>query len=125
MELLREKEVALHAYEVRSDVGRLEALLHPEYLEIGYSGETYSRSSILEKLPQKTCENHRIWSQSYEFYSLSQDTVLLLYLSANLHPSGRLFRHAKRASVWVSEQGTWKLRFHQATPVDDFERQYE
>ena len=123
MKLLEENEVSLHTHEVRSDPSLLKALLHPDYREKGYSGATHTFPDVLEKLPRKTCENHTIWSQGFESYVLSADTRLLVYLSANLHPSGKLFRHAKRSSIWVNVGGTWLLRFHQATPVAEFERE--
>jgi hypothetical protein len=122
LELLKEKEVSLHTFKVRSDVSKLQDLLHREYLEIGYSGVTHTFFSVLEKLPRKTCQNHKIWSQSFECLQLAPEVFLLVYLSANLHPSGRLSRYAKRSSVWVNVQGVWQLKFHQATPVEKFER---
>lgn len=122
LQALMEKEIALHTYEVRSDPRRLRELLHTDFIEIGYSGETYTLDRVLVSLPRKTCQNHRIWSQDFEYHRLSQDAYLLVYKSANLNPSGKLFRHAKRSSIWIDAKMGWQLRFHQATPVEEFEQ---
>jgi hypothetical protein len=118
---LQELEIALHQYEIRTDLKRLAKLLHPEYIEIGYSGRTFDFNSIIESVSSEPKPNFEIWSQSYQFIELDSNIVQLIYKSARLGNHGNLSRHAKRTSIWVKESDWWQVKFHQATPVGTFE----
>lgn len=121
MEILRSFEIELHQPATRKDADRVAELLHPEFIEIGYSGTTWNFNSTLKNIglvpPQFT-----IWSQDFEFIEYTEDVVQLIYLSANVNEHGHLFRHAKRSSIWVREAGKWRMKYHQATAIDGFEK---
>jgi hypothetical protein len=119
---LRAFEIALHQHEVRTNLDKLKELLHPEFVEIGYSGGTYNFNSMLESLLSERQTDFEIWSQDYECNEYAPNIVQVIYLSASLSKDGNLTRHAKRTSMWVNETGNWKIKFHQATPVDAFEK---
>jgi len=121
-ELLKTLEISLHQYEVRSDVEQLKKLLHPEFREIGYSGRTFDRQASLSDVSQEGKPNYQVWSQEYEFISLSGELVQLFYHQARLDPSGQLARFAKRTSIWQRTGERWQLRFHQGTPTEPFEK---
>ena len=99
---IRTLEVSLHQWNVRSDRDSLELLLHPAFIEVGYSGTTYDFKRILESLLAEGAEKstQAIWSQGFEFIDLSTSMVQVLYLSAH-EKNGVLSRHAKRTSIWV------------------------
>lgn len=117
---LRQLEVSLHQPEVRSDRGRLAALLHPEFREIGRSGNIWFREAILSGLDGHG-QQYRIWSQDFEIEQLSQGIALLNYKSAYLTHKGHLERHTIRASIWIIDEHGWRMRFHQGTPSAPFE----
>lgn len=120
MKLIQELEVMLHQHEVRTSKDRLCELLHPAFIEIGYSGTTYSYTSIISALLTEKPPMHRVLSQDFECSRLTATTRLLLYKSVNSHDDGSYSRYAKRSSVWVNEKDHWQLTFHQATPVAAF-----
>jgi len=122
MHHLREKEVALHQFSIRTDANQLRELPHPEYLEIGYSGNTYNFDTTVADLLAEAPTDDQIWSQEYEYDELAPDIVLLLYKSATIDRDGNLSRHAKRVSIWIREAGKWRIKFHQATPISIFEK---
>jgi len=114
-------EIALHQQNIRTDIDRLTELLHPEFVEIGYSGRTFDLKSTFISMSELPSD-FILWSQSYEYIKYALDVVQVIYLSANIDKHGNLYRHAKRASIWVNESGNWQMKFHQATPVATFEK---
>lgn len=121
MDHLKSLEIELHQQAVRKDTNRITELLHPDFIEVGYSGNTYDFNSTLSgisSLPPKFV----IWSQDYEFVEYAEDVVQVIYLSANVDEEGNLFRHAKRTSIWVKEGDNWQMKYHQGIPVAPFEK---
>jgi len=118
LEELRRLEVELHSLETRRDRARMEALLHPEFVEIGRSGKRYLREAVLSEFAGNT-PLPAIQSEHYELTDLAQDVALLTYVSAHVGADGNLHRRTLRASVWVRTDSAWRLRFHQGTPAPD------
>ena len=118
---LRVLEVSLHQPEVRTDAGRLGGLLHDSFVEIGRSGQSYSREDVLQDLPKQK-GIRAIWSQEFSVAEISDGVALLTYKSAHLNAKGELFRHALRSSLWQRTTQGWQLRFHQGTPIDAFKK---
>ena len=112
-------EVALHQTEVRSNPNELIKLLHKDFREVGYSGNTYDLSAILNELTTNNSESQSIWSQEFEFTHLSSEIVQVHYLSAHLK-SGELSRYSRRTSIWVKQGTEWLLIYHQGTPTSSF-----
>jgi len=119
LEHLRDLETELHRSETRRNRSRMESLLHPEFVELARSGRRYSRREVLEEF-----EGGRglepIHAQAFELSELGPGIALLTYQSAHAAPTGDLFRHSLRSSVWIETPDGWRLRFHQGTPVDAF-----
>lgn len=119
---LKELEIALHQHDLRTDPEKLRQFLHPEFIEIGYSGKTYDFKSIISSLLAEPPSDFIIWSQDYECSLYAQAVAQIRYLSGRLDKDGKLTRHAKRTSIWVKESENWQMKFHQATPTNSFER---
>jgi len=120
MEQLRKLEIELHQFDVRSNHSRLNQLIHSSFIEIGYSGNIYSKEDIIGSLLNEGEPTHTVWSQDYQFLELSKDMVQVMYKEARMDAQGILSRHAIRTSIWQKELGSWQVRFHQATPVTSF-----
>lgn len=93
---------------VRSSVERIDELLHPEFAEVGRSGRLSSREEVIELLGRE-------YGSSGELEVLSADRVapdVVLLVSRTAHDGlGTL-----RSSLWLREDGRWRVRFHQGTP---------
>lgn len=94
---------------VRSDRSAVEALLHPDFAEIGASGTFWRRDEILEVItsfddPRTPEATH------FEATTIAPDTVLLTYACTGT-------RYTRRSSIWQRVDGAWKIRFHQGTPA--------
>ncbi|MEL4505173.1 ribonuclease HI family protein [Luteococcus sp. H138] len=93
---------------VRSDKRRVEALLHPDFTEIGASGKLWSRARMLASIEPLT---NRTTLEVIGVDKLADDVILLRWRSRS---RGAI---ALRSSVWVRTAAGWQLRFHQGTPA--------
>ena len=114
---LQRYETELHRADVRRDRARLEALLHPEFIEFGRSGRRYERDEIINEL-KRSDTDPKIHADDFELRSLAADCAMLTYLSAHVDESGNLFRRTLRTSIWAQGEDGWQMLFHQGTPAD-------
>lgn len=118
---LRKLETALHQADVRADRARLGALLDDQFWEIGRSGKVWTRQATLAEFGGNT-QSYTIWSQDFAVELLAPALALLTYRSAHITEAGKLERHTHRASLWAKTDGCWRMRFHQGTPTEPFEK---
>ena len=118
--LLVKLERELHDPAVRRDRTRLVELLHPEYLEIGRSGRSYTFSQILEHLELEAATPPLLHAQDFSVCLLGEEIALVTYKSAQIGMGGKLDLHALRSSVWQRTARGWQMVFHQGTPTGAF-----
>ena len=117
---LRTLEVELHQPAARSDAGRLDALLHPDFLEFGRSGRSYTKADILDHL--LAAPTHAtVVSNNFALRQLGPDVALLTYRAAHRGADGVLERHTLRSSIWQRGSAGWQMSFHQGTPSEPIE----
>tara|TARA_R110002072_G_scaffold42064_18_gene118382 strand:- start:4267 stop:4650 length:384 start_codon:yes stop_codon:yes gene_type:complete len=120
----------LHALEashlqapVRASRAHLEALLHPEFTEIGASGKLHTRADTLAHLPQESQAQPEIELTMADFKAqqLTPDLALTTYTTTRTNPKTdphtQTTTQARRSSIWKREANTWRLFFHQGTPM--------
>ena len=118
---LRSLETALHRAEVRADRARMDALLHPDFVEFGRSGTVWTREATLDEFggAQAAAPAPTIHAQDFELRHLAEGLALLTYRSAHVEADGRRDRWSLRSSLWQRDDGgAWRLRFHQGTPTE-------
>lgn len=116
LEELKALETELHKNESRRNRKRMDALLHPEFIEFGRSGKTWNRAEVLEEFgPDNVVPV--IESRNFDLALLTPDIALLTYVSAHVDDGGTPRRHTLRSSVWVRTEVGWQMRFHQGTPT--------
>ncbi|GAA1767894.1 MAG TPA: ribonuclease HI family protein [Tetrasphaera sp.] len=101
-----ELERALLSDAVRSSASALDALLHPQWSEIGSSGRHWTREEVLRIGPL----DGPVALDLISAERLSDDLVLLLWRSTD--DSGSHLR----SSLWQRTPAGWQQRFHQGTP---------
>ncbi len=121
MEILEHLERKLQNPKNRYDLKVLQELLHEDFEEIGYSWNTHTRESTIASLTQEITWESSIHSQEYEFHLLSNELSQVIYKSVEKWANWEYTRYTKRMSLWIQENNTWKLRYHQATPTEQFE----
>ena len=109
-------EVALARRDEAAIPGGYEAVLAPDFEEIGASSRHWTRAEILELL-QADPPNGAIVIERFVANPLSDDLVLATYDAVGAGPDGRPARR-RRSSIWVRRDGRWQMRFNQGTPVD-------
>ena len=111
-------ELELHRLETRQS-GRLEQLLHPDFVEFARNGRRYSRSEVLAEFcaPESALEPVQV--AQLELAEIARGAVLVTYSSAHASANGQLCRHTLRSSLWVETPTGWRMRFHQGTPIDE------
>jgi hypothetical protein len=114
-------EVELHRGAVRADRARMDALLHPDFIEFGRSGTLWTRSATLDEFapPGAAAKAPAIHAQDFVLRELAEGLVLLTYVSAHVADDGTHHRFTRRSSLWQRDAGAaWRLRFHQGTPTE-------
>ncbi len=96
---------------VRRDRDRLDALLHPEFVEIGASGRRWSRAEVLDELTRETAVAE-VEALDLVVHQLAPDVALVTYSTR------RGARLVHRSSIWVRLGDDWTVRFHQGTVAE-------
>jgi len=99
----------------RNDPEYVDRLLHPDYLEVGSSGRTWTRQETLEPVGHFTAELNDFATAEF-----AADVRLVTYVSVVSDLAGTdevAGRPVRRTSVWVHRDGRWLLRHHQGTPT--------
>jgi ribonuclease HI len=89
-------------------------VLHPDFFEFGRSGRVYDLAATLEaeRSPFETV----LPLPDFAVVEPAPAVALVTYVSRVRHGDGEELA-ANRSSLWVRDDGTWRLRFHQGTPV--------
>jgi hypothetical protein len=107
-------ELELHEPDVRSDAGRLDELLDPDFVEFGASGRRWDRASIMESLLAEPVSEQGdiIEATDVAARRLAEDVVLVTYTTQTPE------RRALRSSIWRRTDERWRMYFHQGTVTD-------
>lgn len=100
-------ELKLLDPDVRSNIAAVRALLHQDFREFGASGAVWDRESIVQATSGDTAE--RIIAEGIRPLRLGPDAIMLTYTARRAHTA------SLRTSVWVREEGSWRLLHHQGT----------
>jgi hypothetical protein len=92
----------------------LDRLLHPEFAEVGRSGRSYNRESIISFLSAQESQPVVV-SEAFAVSELGPGVALLTYRSAHLEQGETLVHHTLRSSIWLKTGEGWQLRYHQGT----------
>ena len=90
-------------------------LIDDEFIEIGKSALFYNKKDVTSWLNSPVSSEQT--GASFEGKFLSDDVVLLTYISAIKNSSTANRKKAIRSSIWRLKQGLWKMIFHQGTPL--------
>ncbi|HEX6445549.1 MAG TPA: nuclear transport factor 2 family protein [Streptosporangiales bacterium] len=106
-------ERALLDPQVRRDRARVDALLHPDFVEFGSSGRRWDREGILAMLAAEPPADGPVAEvDRIDAVRLADDAVHLTYTACRADGTLR-----RRSALWRRVDGRWLLYFHQGTPV--------
>ena len=114
IEQILRREASLNTVAVRAVPDAVLAILDEEFVEIDSAGRIWNAAGVAEALSLNP-EPHDGDMESTRMLRLSDDVYLVTYSATSTSPSGEdLIRHT---SVWVREDGGWRVVFHQQTRV--------
>ena len=110
---LRRLEPLFHAAAQDATPEAFEALVAPEFWEVGASGRRYSRDYVLAVLRERgRVPGEEQWrTEGFHVAPIAPDNYLLTY---TLHQPDRVTR---RATLWRRVQNRWQAIYHQGTVV--------
>ena len=92
--------------QVRADPVQVEALLHPDFREIGAGGQVWDREAIVAELASAPAG--RVDVVGLAGREVAPNVILLLYATED----------SRRSSLWVRGQDEqWRVLYHQGTPA--------
>jgi hypothetical protein len=114
---LRGLEERLFDQMVRNSRASLEALLSPEFREIGSSGRLNAFEEIVAALLAEPADRTSRTLTDFEIRPLAADVALVTYRSSRVVPDSPPV-NSLRSSIWRQEaDGSWRMVFHQGTPA--------
>ncbi|EMR05956.1 hypothetical protein C772_01936 [Bhargavaea cecembensis DSE10] len=105
-------ETALLDNQVRNDPNRFGPFLDESFFEFGKSGGCFSKADCISA---GSLGSVRLNIEQFRLQTIGEHAVLALYRTVDKETG----RAANRSSIWKSDGITWKMLFHQGTPVPD------
>ena len=112
-EALAAREPIFHRPEFGTSRADFEAMVAPEFWEIGASGTRYSKAFVFDTLEDRYSKPV---TESYVVTGFAcQELSPNLYLATyRLDQAGRL---SQRSTIWRYSSGVWQIVFHQGTLI--------
>lgn len=110
---LQPLEPLIYAANAGATREHFEALLAPDFWEVGASGQRYDREFVLQTLASRQANPfEQAWSTTtHEVKCLAPDLYLHTYTL--IQPT----RVSRRATLWRLMSSGWQMVYHQGTPV--------
>jgi hypothetical protein len=97
-------ESELHHPGTRCSRERIEALLHPDFHEVGRSGRRYDRETVIRFLAEQGGQPEVVATE-HAVSVMGEGAALITYRSARRQPDGSFALRALRSSVWLRDSG--------------------
>ncbi len=112
---LRSLEESLLNPDVRSNRAQMQALLAADFVEFGASGRIWTLESVLDLLAEEAFTPPAI--KDFQCIPLGPDATLVTWRCVRTNAQTGQQTASLRSSIWIKENGNWRLRFHQGTPA--------
>ena len=104
-------EIALLDPRIRSDRAAVDALLHPDFIEIGASGRVWTRADLIQQISDfDSSREAGVVAIDLTARELARGVVLVQYDTDHDGP-------VHRTSLWLQTDGAWLVVHHQGTPA--------
>jgi len=112
---IKELELSLLKPEVRSSKEALDMLLADDFVEFGTSGNKYTKTDILERLPN-TLERVEYVVSDFSVEMPSEDIAIATFKTERT-TDGKDKVISQRSSHWRKRGSGWQMFLHEATPI--------
>lgn len=115
------KERAILAAQKRRDFEDVESALALGFHEISASGQLLSKRQVLERMQFVHVLDYSL--QNIRVLPIDSRCVVLTYVITmrRRYKGAEYSGSSYRSSTWIEHNGTWRIFFHQGTPVPDAE----
>ena len=113
--LLRDLEEGLWREDTRSEPGFLDGLLTQDFSDFCRFGHVYNRDDLIGSEGSSDVEVEFPFEE-FEVQMLAPTVALITYVNTVVRDGDR--QRARRSSIWVEQEGTWRLRHVQATTLN-------
>lgn len=96
-------------------VSILSELVDDDFVEIGSSSVIHDKAEVIRWLKCK--DPSEIRGEAFKATFLSENIVLLTYISTTNSPQIKEPKQARRSSIWRCSANKWQMVFHQGTPI--------
>ncbi|WP_347905514.1 DUF4440 domain-containing protein [Pseudomonas purpurea] len=107
-------EARLQEPATRADAQALSQLIADDFLEFGASGNAWSKTDVVQRLPDEPFTERTI--SDFSARLLSESVALVTYRSRRAAAIGQSEQVSLRSSVWRKQKEQWQMVFHQGTP---------
>jgi hypothetical protein len=101
--------------ELRRTPEKLAHFLADDFIEFGSSGHAYDKKRVLFLLRKQTPSKLEI--EEFRVVEIGPSAALATYRAVSQSARTETARQSLRSSVWAQRDGSWKMIFHQGTPV--------
>ena len=115
---LREK-ITRHEIQLMNKEGELSTLIDlidDEFIEINSKGESQTKEDVTRWLQATENANYKLNASAFHGQLIASPVFLLTYLTTVIEASST--RPTYRSSLWRLRAGTWRLIYHQSTPLN-------
>ena len=109
---LQALEESMWRAETRFNSAYMNAVLHPDFAEVGRSGRLFTRDEVLDMPPVPI--SLEIPRETFSVSEVADGVALVGY---DTIPADSMHGAAHRSSIWVRDGDRWLLRYHQGTPA--------
>ncbi|MEE8375443.1 MAG: DUF4440 domain-containing protein [Acidimicrobiia bacterium] len=113
VEFFRTLEEGLWREETRSDSGLLDGILDKDFTDFCRFGHVYDRDHLIDSEDSDVTVEFPF--DNFEVELLAPTVALVTYENTVTNDGSR--QRARRSSIWVNVDESWKLRFVQATTL--------
>ncbi|PKM77240.1 MAG: DUF4440 domain-containing protein [Firmicutes bacterium HGW-Firmicutes-15] len=103
--------------EFRKSVKDLTILIADDFIELGSSGRTYNKQQVIAGSP--TSPMVQMTLMDFQAKLLAPGVALTIYRVAKHSKQDELLEYSLRSSIWILQEGKWRIMFHQGTPSID------
>ena len=96
-----------------SSLDVLADLIDDEFIEVGSSATFYDKAEVMRWLSSE--DQSERFGSSFKARPLSEEMILLTYISSIKDTPTSDSKQAIRSSIWRLTQGQWRMIFHQGT----------
>lgn len=109
---LYELEISLLSPEVRQSAKKIQTLVREDFFEFCSSGKRYDY-----QIGDVFSSRYSYEIKDFAVKKLSEHCVLVTYQTVAKDDKTNLTIQL-RSSLWQEDNGTWKMAFHQGTPIE-------